>query len=169
MISTFSAFMQAQARPAQGAAVPPNPDPQVVSRLLQNMPTADVIGRTLGIDKAGTESLLSDGKQGRLYLARQLAVRQTGPGGALLQTATAQQQPAGDFAPHLSFDDSNNSNKIDNKNTTITTTSITTVIAFKVMTTIRVVIVSITVTVTIVIFAIIMRVVIPFFGSKMQT
>ncbi|DBA85529.1 TPA: hypothetical protein ACH3X2_000468 [Trebouxia sp. C0005] len=95
MISTLSASMQAQARPAQGAAVPPNPDPQVVSRLLQNMPTADVIGRTLGIDKAGTESLLSDGKQGRLYLARQLAVRQTGPGGALMQTAPPQQQPAG--------------------------------------------------------------------------
>ena len=108
--------MQAPARPAQGAAVPPNPDPQVVSRLLQNMPTADVIGRTLGIDKAGTESLLSDGKQGRLYLARQLAVRQTGPGGALLQTAPPQQQPAGDFAPHLSLDESNNSNINDNKN-----------------------------------------------------
>ncbi len=114
MISTLSAFMQAQARPAQGAVAPPNPDPQVVARLLQNMPTADVIGRTLGIDKAGTESLLSDGKQGRLYLARQLAVRQTGPGGALLQTAPPQQQPAGDFAPHLNYDESSNSSNNDN-------------------------------------------------------
>ena len=110
MIGTLSVFMQAQARPAQGAAVPPNPDPQVVARLLQNMPTADVIGRTLGIDKAGTESLLSDGKQGRLYLARQLAVRQTGPGGALMQPAAPPQQPAGKIAPHLNFDGSSISN-----------------------------------------------------------
>ena len=103
MISTNFAFMQAQARPAQGAAVPPNPDPTVVARLLSNMPTADAIGRTLGIDKAGTESLLSDGKQGRMYLARQLAVRQTGPGGALMQTALPQQQPAGGLHPPSDF------------------------------------------------------------------
>lgn len=81
--------LQAQPRPSQGPA-----DASAAARMLQNMPTAEYIARTLGMDKAGVESLLAGNQQGRSYLAQQLAQRGAVPGGGLTP-GTAPQQAAG--------------------------------------------------------------------------
>lgn len=51
-----------------------------VQRMLQNMPSADFIGKALGIEQSGVESLL---QQGKGYLAQQLTQRGVQPGATL--------------------------------------------------------------------------------------
>lgn len=51
-----------------------------MQRMLQNMPSADFIGKALGIEQSGVESLL---QQGKGYLAQQLTQRGVLPGATL--------------------------------------------------------------------------------------
>ena len=51
-----------------------------MQRMLQNMPSADYIGKALGIEQSGVESLL---QQGKGYLAQQLTQRGVQPGATL--------------------------------------------------------------------------------------
>ena len=59
--------------------------------MLQNMPSADFIAKTLGIDQPGVESLLIGNQQGKSYLAQQLTQRGVKPGATLAQSANSLQ------------------------------------------------------------------------------
>lgn len=95
--------MQGQTYPA-GQPRPPQapgnvmlqpPDANAVSRMIQQMPPADVIARTLQMDQQNVQSLLiPSNAEGRRYLAQQLVQRGAAPGGAQPQ-GLAMQQPAG--------------------------------------------------------------------------
>ena len=74
-------------RPGQG---PPGNN-QAVARMLQNMPSADYIARTLGMDQASVENLMRANQEGRSYLAQQLVQRNVAPGAGQLQPNGPQQ------------------------------------------------------------------------------
>ena len=62
-----------------------------VQRMLQNMPSADFIAKTLGIEQSGVESLLLQGKS---YLAQQLTQRGVQPGATLAPPGEEKQKPS---------------------------------------------------------------------------
>ena len=96
--------MQGQTYPA-GQVRPPQapgnvmlqpPDVNATSRMMQNMPPADYIIRTLQMDQQSVQSLLNPSNaEGRRFLAQQLVQRGAAPGGGQAQ-GVAMQQPAGD-------------------------------------------------------------------------